>query len=125
MQREAMSKRGRVAAGTPARDAWARRELMPVVTESVWIGGVFVRVVRWKHWTLWEVSGDLDGAAPLTREYVADYIRSRAGLVRCAGAHDFVHIQVWHARRPGMRGGLTSRRSGNYYRGSIHVVSHR
>jgi len=107
-----------------ARDAWARRECHPVSDEAVWLGRVLVRVVRWKRWCNWTVSGDLDGADGPTRERVADFIRSRAGLTRCVGAHEFVMVQVWHARG-GLRGGLVGKKTGNLWTGVIHVVSHR
>ena len=107
-----------------ARDSWARRECHPVTDESVWIGRVWVRVTRWKRWSNWTVAGDLDGASGATREHVADFIRHRSGLARCVGAHEFVMIQVWHARG-GLRGGLVGRKTGNLWTGVIHVVSHR
>jgi hypothetical protein len=113
----------RAAAKRMARDSWARRECHPVTDESVWIGRVWVRVVRWKHWSNWTVAGDLDDAPGECRERVADFIRSRAGLVRCVGAHEFVLLQVWHART-GLRGGLVGRKTGNLWTGVIHVVSY-
>ena len=112
------------AAFAIARDAWARRELMPVTDESVWIGGVLVRVTRWKHWALWQVTGDVWAVAPPNREHVAEFIRSRVGLAKTIGGHEFVWIQVWYARRPGLRGGLSSRRTGTAWRGVIHVAGH-
>ena len=108
---------------TIAQDAWARRELMPAVDESVWLGGVRVRVVRWKHWSLWHVAGDVWAVPPADRDHIAAFVRSRVGLAHTAAAHEFVWTQIWYARRP-LRGGLTGRQNGTEWRGVIHVVGH-